>query len=196
MPIEDNNIKLHLKEADDIKKKWFSYVFDNIQKLHEKIEANTLQLHKEKEELLKLLIEYRDKLLDTIKESDAAKKQDLEKLRNYIEKTIDTIKIKLTGITAEHTQLQNLIETELSILRQEFKDDISSALQIHVEDDNTRFELIETDIQSIKDIQIILKTKVGVYVVMLSLLITALVTTLSGGLIMLFKDAIKSYLGL
>jgi len=196
MPIEDDNIKLHLQEADDIKKKWFSYVFDNIQKLNDKIEVNTLQLQKEKEELLKLLVEYRDKLLEAIKESDIEKRQDLEKLRTYIEKTIDTITIKLTGLTTDHSELQHLIETGLTELRHEFKDSLDSALQTHIEEDDIRFELIETDIQSVKDIQIILKTKVGVYVVMLSLLITGIVTTLSSGLVMIFKDAIKSYLGL
>jgi len=196
MPIEDDNIKLHLQEADDIKKKWFSYVFDNIQKLNDKIEVNTLQLQKEKEELLKLLVEYRDKLLEAIKESDIEKRQDLEKLRTYIEKKIDTITIKLTGLTTDNSELQHLIETGLTELRHEFKDSLDSVLQIHIEEDDRRFDSVETDIGKIRDNQTVLKTKVGIYVVMLSLFITAIVTALSGSLMMLFKDAIKSYLGL
>lgn len=207
MPLEDDSIKLHLQETDDglkfhlqeaedIKKQWFSYVFDNIQKLNDKIEINTLQLQKEKEELLKLLVEYRDKLLEAIKESDIEKRQDLEKLREYTEKTIDIITVKLVGLTTKHFELRHLIETELAQLRHEFKNNIDSALQTHIENDDIRFDLVETDIGKIKNIQTILKTKVGVYVVILSLLITAAVTTLSGGLIMLFKEAIKSYLGL
>lgn len=196
MPRNDDDIKLHLQEADDIKKKWFSYVFDNIQKLHEKIEANTLQLQKEKEELLKLLVDYRDKLLEVIKESDVEKRKDLEKLKEYVEKTIDEIKGKIRTLTSKHAELQHLIETELGVLRQEFKESIGLTLKNHIDDDTLRFDDLLEEIQAIKDGQTILKTKVGVYVVILSLVITAVVTTLSGGLLVLFKDIIKTYLGL
>lgn len=204
MPItpDDGDVKLHLQEADELKKKWFSYVFDSIQRLNDKIEASSLQLQKEKEELIKLLVQYRDSLLKVIQDNDIKHKEDLEKLRDNLEQIINGIKNKLGTLTNDNTELKLIIETELNALKREFRDNLETTLKAHIEADAKRFESIEkkmeaikTEIGTVNNIQTILKTRVGVYILILSLIITALVTTFTGGMLVLFKDALMAYLG-
>lgn len=201
-PTDNDDVKLHLQEAEELKKQWFSYVYESIQTLNEKIEKNVFQLQKEKEELLKLLVQYRDELLAVIKENDLEHKKDLEKLRDNLEKIIDTIKNRLSSLTNKNTELKLLIETELNSLKAEFRDNLESTLQAHIESDaklfdaiNKRFVAVEDDVKTMQGIQTVVKTKLGVYILMISLGVTAFVSTLAGGILILFKDAIKAYLG-
>ena len=192
---DDDDVKLHLQEADDLKKKWFEYVFASIQRLNDKIESSSLQFYKEKEELLKLLVDYRDNLLKVIQGNDIRHKEDLEKLRDNLDKIINDIKNKLGTLTNDDIELKLIIKTELAVLKQEFRDNLTITLKEHIEADAVRFESIGTSLMKIRDSQTILKTKVGVWVVVLSLLITALVTSFTGGMLVLFKNVIAAYLG-
>lgn len=191
----DDDVKLHLEEADEIKKKWFSYVFDSIQRLSDKIEANALQLQKEKEELLKLLMSHRDELKRAIQANDLKHKEDLEKLRDSLDIIIDDIKDKLSGLTNENIELRLVIETELNVLKKEFRDNLETTLRRHMEADERRFTALEKKVGTMHNLQTILKTKVGVYVLVSSLIITAIVSTFAGGMLIVFKDAIMAYLG-
>lgn len=195
MPTNDEDVKLHLQEADDLKKQWFNYVFESIQKLNEKIEATTLQLQKEKEELIKLMIMHRDKLLEVIKETDVKNKEDLDKLTRQIQKIIDAIKNKLGELTSENADLKLLIETELNSLKEDFRDNLEKTLRQHIQSDAERFKAIEDDVKTIQSTQTVLKTKVGVYALIISLIITTFITAMAGGFLVLFKDAIKAWLG-
>jgi hypothetical protein len=58
----DTNLHLHLQESEDLKKQWFTYVFESIRKLYDKIEVNAIQSRKEKEELLFLGKKYEIKV--------------------------------------------------------------------------------------------------------------------------------------
>lgn len=191
----DEVIKLHLQEADDLKKKWFSYVFDSIQKLHDKMESNTLQLQKEKEELLKLLMEYRDKLLMVTRDNDYKHSEHLDKLKDNIDEAIEEIKIKLVGVNSDNMELRHLFKTELSVAKQHSKDDVAETIRLHIVEDDKRFKNISDELTDMKGLLTIVKTKVGVYILVISLIISAIVTTFSGGALILFKDTIKSFLG-
>lgn len=191
----DEVIKLHLQEADDLKKKWFSYVFDSIQKLHDKMESNTLQLQKEKEELLKLLMEYRDKLLMVTRDNDYKHSEHLDKLKDNIDEAIEEIKIKLVGVNSDNMELRHLFKTELSVAKQHSKDDVAETVRLHIVEDDKRFKNISDELTDMKGLLTIVKTKVGVYILVISLIISAIVTTFSGGALILFKDTIKSFLG-
>lgn len=202
MSASTDDIKLHLQEAENLKKQWFSYVYASIHTLSDKIENNVTQLHKDKEELLKLIIKYRDTLLSVIKESNLENKNDLESLKDDINSTIDTIKVRLNSFNNKNEELHSLIKTELNNIKIEFKDDLSDTLKEHILEDATifdgiskRFITVEKDIKTIMNSHTIVKTKLGIYIVIISFLITTFVGTLSSGLLILFRNAIKTYLG-
>ena len=191
----DDEVKLHLEEANVIKKEWFSYVFASIQRLSDKIENNTLQLQKEKEELLKILMTHRDELKKVIQDNELKHRDDLEKLRDNLDKIINDIKSKLGALTNENTELKLLIETELNVLKKEFRDNLEITLRRHIEADEKRFTALEKKVGTMHNVQTILTAKVGVWVIVLSLIITGIVTTFAGGMLVVFKDAIMAYLG-
>ena len=108
---------------------------------------------------------------------------------------IDTIKNKLGELTSNNADLKLTLESELNSLKQDFRDNLETALKQHIQADAIRFKAIEDDLDTVKDTQTVLKTKVGMYIVVISLIITAFVTSMAGGILMLFKDVIKAWLG-
>lgn len=202
MPINDEKLSLHLKEADNIKKEWFTYVFNSIQTLNDKLEANSIQIKQEKEELLKLLIKYKDSLMLAIEEKDSKSRDDLEKLKCKVEDLISAIKNKLSVLTANDASLKLQLETDLNALKDLCRIDIDKALTKHSDSAEKISDRLETRIDSVEGTlnkanigQAVLTTQVKVYVIIISLIISAFVTALSGGILVLFKDAIKAYFG-
>lgn len=205
----DAEIKLHLEESDQFKRDWFNSVHKSVQQLHDKIETNAMHQQKEKEELLKLLMQYRADLVKIIQDTNVKHKEDLEKIKDNLSKIIDDIKSNLGTLTNDNIHLRLLIETELNVLKQEVRTNLEEALKLHIESDDKKFKDLEEKIKevdgkvgevdekigTVNTVQTILKTKVGVYVVLLSLIMTGMITTFTGGLVVIFKESILAYLG-
>jgi len=190
---ENEGVKLHLQEADNLKKQWFSYVFESIQKLHDKIEINTAQLRKEKEELLKILMAYKEELNKTTQENSTKHREDLERLKNGVELTISTIEKQLNGIFLNNSELKHLIDNEVHGLKMEFMDKIETVVKIHIADDELKFKALSEALKTVGDESLVAKTRLGVYAVIISLIVTTFLGGTAVGLVALFKDAIKAF---
>ena len=198
MPIPNENsnsddVKLHLQEADDLKKQWFSYVFESIRKLYDKIELNSLQVKKEKEELLKILMDYRKEFSEGIQNYGSKTKDDLEKLRNNLETTIDAIEKQLNGMSLSNSELKHLLDNEANALKIEFMTKLETVLKIHIAEDEIKFGEIKDNIKIISDATLITKTKLGVYMVVISLVVSTFVGGTAVGIVVMFKNAIKAF---
>lgn len=198
----ERGIHLHLEESEKKRKEWYDRVFDIAEKLHNKVEESTLRGKKDKEELLKLLMSHREKLLEIIQEAKIESKADLVKLEKDLNKVIESIKNNVGNLVTGNTELKLAIETESNVLKETFRSNIDDRLSKHIESDEKEFDkidgrvgAIETALQTVGLSQNTLKTKLGVYVVFITVITTSIITTIAGGLLFLFKEAIKAYLG-
>jgi len=189
----NDDIKLHLQEADDLKKKWFSYVFDSIQKLYDKIETNAIQLHKEKEEILKLLIEYKNDLNESIQDTNTKNRSELERLKNALDLTIDAIEKQLNGMNLDNSHFKHTVDKEFSSLKIDFMNSIDTSLKEHIKADDEKFTAINGTLKVLNDSNLTTNTKLGIYVVIVSFIVTTIITAVAGSALILFKDAIKLY---
>lgn len=167
-----SEVKLHLKEADDMKKQWYSYVFTSISSLSDKVEATALRVEKERAEVLEKLNVLRDILTEEIKKSSNGQTKELEKTEYRLEKTVDSINGKLKQLNTLDIKLQ--IDEHFKIATCKFEEDTKKQLKV------------------LSDAQLIMKTKVGVYAVVVSLITTAIVTTIAGGFFPLIQSLWKS----
>lgn len=198
MPISSENsnsddVKLHLQEADDLKKQWFNYVFESIRKLYDKIESNSLQVKKEKEELLKILMDYRKEFSENVQECGEKSKDDLEKLRNNLESTIDALQKQLNGISLSNSELKHLLDNEANALKIEFMTKLETVIKIHIAEDELKFTEIKDSIKILSDATLVTKTKLGVYMVVISLVVSTLLGGTAVGIVVMFKNAIKAF---
>ena len=76
----DDGMKLHLQEAEFMKKEWISYVYSTINELSSRITTNTLQIQKEREHFITSLIKLNDKITLELSKNSNINKYDLERL--------------------------------------------------------------------------------------------------------------------
>lgn len=189
-----DGIKLHLQEADDLKKQWFTYVFESIQKLYDKIEMNATTLRREKDDLLKILMDYRTEVNKDIQVHDLKNKDDLDKLRVNLEIAIDALEKQLNTISVSNSELEHLLDNARNELKIEFMIKLEAAFKVHVTEDELKFKEIAAILKNINDSGIESKTKVGVYVTIITLIVTTLMGGTAVGLVMLFKNALKAFI--
>lgn len=169
----DDSIRLHLQEAEFMKKEWISYVYSTIDGLSSKVNANSIQIQKEREYVITSLMELQEKITKELAKNNCANRADLKKLSKELDKFIKEIMEKFETVN----------------------DCIETSLDEHIEEEDLHFEELESEIKTISDAQLVIKTKLGVYVVVITLVITAITTTITGGILVLFRDVIKTWIG-
>ena len=160
------DVKLHLQEADNLKKQWFDYVFKSIDRLSEKVEATALKVEHERVEVLERLNKLREMLSADIKSNKADQTKQLEKVEERVAKMVDIMSVKVDGINTSEIRLQ------LDVYVQESADKIDKVFKSFESKTNTK-------IQTLNDVQIELKTRIKTYVVIGGLVVTAITTILS-----------------
>lgn len=170
---KDDGVRLHLQEAEFMKKEWISYVYSTISELSSKVTTNTLQIQKEREYIITSLIKLNEKITIELSKNSNINKEELKKLSR-----------KLNSFIKEITEKFDTVD-----------DCIEASLDDHVEEEDSRFEKLEKEVSRIGTSLLVIKTRVGVYIIILTLVITAVTTTLTGGLIVLFKDILKTLIG-
>ena len=157
----DTGVKLHLQEADVLKKQWVEYVYKTIDDLSTKLDSTTEKLHKEREYLLTNLMSLKENLQKEIKVGDENTLKELKELEGKVAMFIAEVKKKFSKVNFNITDEVKNVNENLIV---------------------TKTTLAE------------IKTKVGVYSAITSLIITALATSAAGGLVMIFKESIKKWL--
>jgi len=179
----DRDVKfhLHLQEAEDMKKKWFSYVFDNIQSLHDKVESSTLQIEKERAYIMESTAKLKEQVFEEIQKSSLSQDKELEKVEMRIEKVMDNLSRKLDCINVSDIRIEmdECVQTTKSKLEEAFDEfKLSTDLKIHA---------LSTE-------HTVLKTKLWVYTAMMSVVMTAITTSIVGSCFILFKNVLKKWL--
>jgi len=161
-----NEVKLHLQEADIIKKQWFSYVYKSIDDLSHRVETTALKVEMERVEVLEKLSELRELLSKDIKAGCLDQTKQLEKVENRIERMMGSMSLKVDSVNVSDIRLQ------LDSYTQEVEERMNKSLKDY--SDKTDEKLIE-----MSKIQIELKTKIKSYAVVSGLIITVIATTIS-----------------
>ncbi len=166
-------VKLHLQEAEIMKKEWYGYALSAIEKLHDKVEANAIQLQKEREEFFRSLVDLRDKLTEELKRSDTEKSIELKKVEEKLDAFISDMAGRFTSVN----------------------DCVEDSIEEHLDGDKVVFKQMQDDIQKVKDSQLVVTAKVKIYIVLTGVIITTVMSSFAGGALLLFKDAIKTWIG-
>jgi DNA anti-recombination protein RmuC len=175
---ENNGVKLHLQEAEELKKQWFSYVFSSLQRLSDKLDELSKQVSTNKDDAFKQLSLNREEIIKML--SDCK-----DELKRIIELKEDSIYDELGGI-----------EKKIGHVRDEIRDCTSKDLKDHIDDSVTKFKDINDEVRVLSDSNIKINTKLGVYIVLISAIVTTSISAAIGGFFILFKEFIKSYLGI
>jgi len=157
----DVGVKLHLQEADVLKKQWVKYVYKTIDDLSTKLDATNEKLYQEREYLLTSLTTLKDGLQEELKTSDANTSKELKIIEKKITEFIKKTETKFSKVNFNITNEVKDVNEELT---------------------STNTTLTEV------------RTKVGIYSAITSLIITALTTAAAGGLVYLFQESIKTWL--
>lgn len=161
-----NEVKLHLQEADSIKKQWFSHVYKSIDDLSHRVEATALQVERERVEVLEKLNKLREMLSKDIKVSCTEQTKQLEKVESRVERLIGSMALKVDGVNVSDIKLQ--LDTYIQ--------DAEWRMDKSLKDYSKK---TDEKLKEINDTQIELKTKIKSYAVVAGLVITAVATTIS-----------------
>lgn len=181
----EDETKLHLREAENLKKEWYGYVLVSIQKLSDKIDESNSKIFKYKEELLEFTLRYKEEAAKTFNElSDKSEKS----LKNTEEKLIKDFE---SGLKTYTEKLESKLSTD-------FKKSISEEIQKQESrcGVNNKIEDLKEIVDEIDRTQLVTKTKLGVYIALSALITTAIVTTIAGGILFIFQDGLSKFLGL
>lgn len=163
---QTTNESLYLQEAEEIKKRWHQYVYDTLTYLDSDIKKIREETKKDKEELSKKIDDLKSQLVDEL----------------------NNLKSECHLLNTGNTELQSRVDAQIN--------DIKNEIENYIDDKFGIFkEKIDVKIEDIKILSATTKTKVAVYSVVVGLILTAAVTTISGGILMVFGDAIKSFFG-
>lgn len=191
----DDGVKLHLRESEALRKQWVTYVFDAVQSLHDKVAANSLQLQKEREEVFHKLVELKEKLDEQIKDSSKEQAKELEKLdkklTTFIQEVADgfsNVNTCVDDCLSEQSDKNAEVSKELKIYLDTELDKINDKV------DDALKKLTE-DVQGVLLSQTTVKAKLGVYIALITLGTTTVFGVLATSLIVMFKDALKAWLG-
>jgi hypothetical protein len=166
-------VHLHLQEAESMQKEWFTYALDAIQKLSDKQEATALSIQKERESLIVRMVECKEQMVARFVSNNENGVAEGVKINNKLDRIIRELSDKLVDS-----------ENKTNALLKEFTRSY-----------DIKIKAVTEAIQITKDDQLITKTKVRDYVAMTGLIVTAIITTLAGGALVLFKDSIKAWIG-
>lgn len=185
----NNNIhgdlkSLHLLESDILKRQWVTYVFEAVEKLHVKVEANTLQVQKEREEFFRSLVELKDNLNDKItvasKEQAAELKILEDKLTKFIDETFEKFN-NSSDVFNERLSSYSLKQNDCII-------DVKKGVEEKIEEvvaDQVAVKLNLTEV----------KAQFGAYIAMVVIGVNVVLGILTTSLVVVFKDAIRNWLG-
>lgn len=168
-----HDVKLHLQEADDIKKQWFNYVYASIERLSARVEATSLKVERERVEVLERLNELREMLSKDIKEVASDQLKQLEKVETRVERLISEMSIKVDAVNASDIKLQ------LDVYVQESEDKMDKSLNDFAAKTNAKIRELDLAQQALKDTQTELKTKIKSYAFIAGLITTAVATVFS-----------------
>lgn len=189
------DVKLHLRETEVLQKQWITYVFEAVEKLHSRVEENTLQVQKEREEFFRELVSLKDKLSEKISEVSKEQAVELKTLEEKLVEFIDYARNKFTDIStrvgvsideADERQTKDISNLEKS-LRDE--------LLVIVSNQNKENTKLSTELGALTTAQAVISTKVAVYVALVSLGTTTVIGVLATSLLFVFRDAFKAWLG-
>lgn len=185
----DDNIRrdlnsLHLFESDMLKREWVTRVFDTVEKLHSKVEANTLQVQKEREEFFRALVELKDKLNDQINIASKEQAADLKTLEEKLSKFIEDVDDKFKeSSTSFHDKVNTCSQDKLACIehiRTELDDKIKNLVKDQITD---RLGLTAV------------KAQFGAYVALVVIGVNVVLGVLATSFVMVFKEAIIKWLG-
>jgi DNA anti-recombination protein RmuC len=182
IPGDLNN--LHLLETDILKRQWMTYVFEAVEKLHDKVEVTTLQVQKEREEFFRSLVELKDTLNDKIFVNSKEQTADLKLLEDKLTKLIDETveKIKTSADTFDE-QLSLCSEKQTTCI-ENMKEDVEDKIKDIVTDQITvKLNLTEV------------KSQFGAYVAIIVIGVNVVLGVLTTSLVVIFKDALRNWLG-
>lgn len=191
----NDDVKLHLRESSLLQRQWFKYVFETVEKLNVRIEENTLQVQKEREEFFRALVELREKLREQISTVSKEYAADLKELESRLLVLIENTHASVTKISddldcslggckvsqgAELTKLETDLHNEVATIVNAQKELNKKML------DN--IDLLTTGYA-------VIKTKLTVYVALVSVCTTAFIGILATSLLVVYKDFLKAWLG-
>lgn len=170
---KDSVVRLHLQESKNMQKEWFTYALDAIQKLSDKIELTVLSIQKEREESILRMVDLQKQLSEQLVANDKSNSKEWIRVSTKLDDTVKELAKQLSDS-----------ETETNLLLKDFTKEY-----------DIKMKEVTDAIQTTKDKQLVVGTKVRTYIAMTGLIVTAVITTLAGGALLLFKDAIKAWIG-
>jgi oligoendopeptidase F len=166
----DQNIKLHLQEAEDMKKQWFSYVYQNIDRLSRTIETTAIRVEQERVEVLERLNKLREELNVNIRNTSGEQSKQLEKAEIRLNKTIEALSVKVGSLSISDVRLQ------IDEYVQGAKEKIDKSILKLRDETNKQLKILN-------DSNIEMKTKIKIYAIMYGLIVTAIASTVAGAII-------------
>lgn len=191
----NEDVKIHLRESELMQKQWFTYVLDVVEKMHSRVEANALQLQKEREQIFRELVSLRDKLNDKISEVSKEQSEELKQLDTKLADFIESTRINFSE-TSDHVsvsikELDGKQGKNLCALENKLRDELAILISKQHKE-NIKFD------QGLGDLvtgQAVINTKLAVYVALISLGTTTVLGVLATSVLFVFKDALKAWLG-
>lgn len=189
------DVKLHLRETEILQKQWITYMFEALEKLHSRVEENTLQVQKEREEFFRELVSLKDKLSEKISEVSKEQAAELKTLEEKLVEFIEYVRNKFTDISicmgASIEEADERQTKDISKLEKSLRDE----LLIIVSNQNKENTKLSTELGILTTAQAVISTKVAVYVALVSLGTTTVIGVLATSLLFVFRDAFKAWLG-
>jgi len=168
---ESPSVNLHLQESGNMQKEWFTYALDAIQKLSDKLEVAVLSIQKEREDSLMRLIDFKNQLTTQSILNDKNNSKEWTRITTKLDETLKELKEGLS-----------ISESNTTTLLKEFNKDYSNKLKA-----------VEITIQDTKDNQLVVGTRVKTYIAITGVIVTAVITIITGSALVVFKDVIKAW---
>ena len=184
------DVKLHLRESATLQRQWFTYVFETVEKLTVRMEENTLQVQKEREEYFRSLVDLKEKLSDHISRVSKEQAVELKELEKKLLSFIDNVRVKLSDLDSVDAH-NNKKGEEFILLEKNLKEELVKAVA-NQHEINTGFS---SAIETLVGENTVIKTKLTVYVALISLGTTTIIGVLATSLLVIFKDVLKAWLG-
>lgn len=184
------DVKLHLRESATLQRQWFTYVFETVEKLTVRMEENTLQVQKEREEYFRSLVDLKEKLSDHISRVSKEQAAELKELEKKLLSFIDNVRVKLSDLDSVDAH-NNKKGEEFILLEKNLKEELVKVVA-NQHEINTGFS---STIETLVGENTVIKTKLTVYVALISLGTTTIIGVLATSLLVIFKDVLKAWLG-
>lgn len=200
----DEGVKLHLDEANFMKRQWFNQVVDNLERvtnnleaLQNKVDSFKLEVQKEREEAYRELISLRDDIYEKLQKISSSNRTDMEQCRTQITKAIDNLKDKVGCVDEcvdksikDHSDDE---DKKFAACKDELKYMLSEVerLKKELHEVSTKHQ---NDLTPILTRQTEIDTRLKVYIGLASLVATIFTTAAGGILLLVFKSAFKAWI--